>query len=83
MHLFANKLKVCCIKFSLAKVNNIIYTDVDFFTVAKGMHRHLGHPRVTVACQSDWALFTLGLNNSSQFCSRPLFPQLSILPLRR
>jgi hypothetical protein len=23
---------------------------------------HLGHPRVTVARQSDWALFTLGLN---------------------
>jgi hypothetical protein len=23
---------------------------------------HLGHPRVTVACQSDSALFTLGLN---------------------
>jgi hypothetical protein len=23
---------------------------------------HLGHPRVTVACQSDWALFTLGIN---------------------
>jgi hypothetical protein len=30
----------------------------------------------------DWALFTLGLN-SSQFCSRSLFPPLSILPLRR
>jgi hypothetical protein len=23
---------------------------------------HLGHPRVTVARQSDWALFALGLN---------------------
>jgi hypothetical protein len=23
---------------------------------------HLGHPRVKVARQSDWALFTLGLN---------------------
>jgi hypothetical protein len=34
---------------------------------------HLGHPRVTVAHQLDWALFTLGLN-SSQFCSRSLFP---------
>jgi hypothetical protein len=22
---------------------------------------HLGHPRVTIARQSDWALFTLGL----------------------
>jgi hypothetical protein len=43
---------------------------------------HLGHPRVTVAHQSDWSLFTLGIN-SSQFCSRSLFPLLSILPLRR
>jgi hypothetical protein len=36
----------------------------------------LGHPSVTVARQSDWALFTLGIN-SSQFCSRSLFPLLS------
>jgi hypothetical protein len=28
-----------------------------------------GHARVTVTRQSDWALFTLGLN-SNQFCSR-------------
>jgi hypothetical protein len=30
--------------------------------VARAAEMHLGHPRVTVACQSDWALFTLGLN---------------------
>jgi hypothetical protein len=35
----------------------------------------LGHPRVTVARQSDLAPFTLGLNSS-----RSLFPLLSILP---
>jgi hypothetical protein len=37
--------------------------------------KHLGHPRDTVARQSDWALFTLG-RNSSQFCSQSLFPLL-------
>jgi hypothetical protein len=32
---------------------------------------HLGHPRVTVARQSDWALFALGLNlaNSAPLCT--------------
>jgi hypothetical protein len=33
------------------------------------LRKHLGHPRVTVAHQSNWALLALGLN-SSQFCSR-------------
>jgi hypothetical protein len=51
------------------------------FIGMKTIEEHLGHPRVTVACQSNWALFTLGLPlNSSQFCSWSLFPLLSILP---
>jgi hypothetical protein len=44
--------------------------------------QHLGHPRVTVARQSDRDIFTFGLH-SSQFCSRSLFPLLSIVPLCR
>jgi hypothetical protein len=32
---------------------------------------HLGHPRVTIARQSDWALFTLGISlaNSAPLCT--------------
>jgi hypothetical protein len=48
----------------------------------RSVFSHHGHPRVTVVHQSDLALFALGLS-SSQFCSRSLFPLLSILPLCR
>jgi hypothetical protein len=32
------------------------------YTCLKVLKYHLGHPRVTVACQLDWALFPLGLD---------------------
>jgi hypothetical protein len=32
------------------------------FDVESAAKSHLGHPRFTVARQSDWASFTLGLN---------------------
>jgi hypothetical protein len=62
---------------SYSFVNIVLVTVVGRFC-----KMHLGHPKVTVARQSDSAHFTLGLN-SSKFCSRSLFPLLSILPLRR
>jgi hypothetical protein len=33
-----------------------------FIIVKLFLEDHLGHPRVTFTRQSDWALFTLGLN---------------------
>jgi hypothetical protein len=57
---------------NLQKFGNEKHIQVHFFT--KRVHfirmMHLGHPRVTVARQSDLALFALGINlaNSVPLC---------------